>query len=194
MSGYETTFQKYLLTGGIVVVLIFAAFANYMRDTIALEKAEKEAFKRFKKVEKPTTDIYIPQMKVAGPNGELVDLLDNKFYTVLNIWATWCTSCVRELPALKGLKKIVSYEKKWRVIAVSVDAPKDIEKLAKMVDKLKVKDVAGYYDVNKDLQRAVNIKGLPMTLILNKRGKVLYIIYGEAFWFEKSIVSFLRLI
>ncbi len=192
MSGYETPFQKYLLTGGIIMVLIFAGFANYMRDVIALENAEKEAFKRFKKIEKVTDDIYIPQMKVAGPNGKLVDLLDDDYYTILNIWATWCSPCVKELPALKALKKIVSYEKKWRVIAVSVDSPKDIEKLSKMVDRLKVKDFAGYYDVNKKLQRAVNIKGLPMTLILNKNGKVLYRVYGDALWFEESIVTLLR--
>jgi len=194
MSGYETPFQKYLLTGGIILVLIVASFANYMRDTIALERAEKEAFKRFKKVEKPTTDIYIPQMKIAGPNGELVDLLDGEYYTVLNIWATWCSPCVKELTALKGLKKILSYERKWRVIAVSIDSSKDIEKLSKMVKKLKVKDFAGYYDLNKDLQRAVNVKGIPMTLLLNKRGKVLYIVYGDAFWFDDSIVRLLRFI
>ncbi len=192
MPGYETSFKRYFMFGGIFCVLLVAVFANFMKEKIAFEKVESEAFSRFKKYKAYKEDVYFPQTQVAGPDGKLVNLLDGKHYTVLNIWATWCAPCVAELPSLKRLQAILAYEQQWRVVAVSIDKNEDIEKIDAFTKKLKVEQVASYIDVNKHLQRAVNIKGLPMTLILDKRGKILYEIYGDVVWYDASVVTLLR--
>jgi len=45
---------------------------------------------------------------------------------VLNFWATWCTPCVKEIPALEKIREEYS-NKNLRVILVSLDFPKQIE-------------------------------------------------------------------
>ena len=163
-----------------------------MRDYIAFEKIEADALRRFKQYKIYKNDKYLPQIKVAGPEGTLVNVLDGEHFIVLNIWATWCAPCIKELPSLKRLNTILSYDKKWRVIAVSIDKPSDLKKVSIFTEKAKVKEIASYHDINKELQKAVNIRGIPMTLILNKKGKIIYEVYGDTIWYESNVVSLLR--
>lgn len=49
---------------------------------------------------------------------------DDNIY-VVNFWATWCAPCVKELPYFE---KLSQENKKVKVILVSLDSPKDLEK------------------------------------------------------------------
>lgn len=177
--------------GGIFFVLVVAVFANFMKEKIAFRNVETDAVQRFKKYKVYKEDVYFPQTQVAGPDGKMVNVLDGKHYTVLNIWATWCAPCVAELPSLKRLKAVLAYEQKWRVLAVSIDKNEDLEKVYDFTRKLNVEEVASYLDVNKNIQRSVNIQGLPMTLLLDKKGKILYEIYGDVVWYDSNVVRLL---
>tara|TARA_R110001592_G_scaffold16881_15_gene71746 strand:- start:2744 stop:3340 length:597 start_codon:yes stop_codon:yes gene_type:complete len=192
MSDYKTPFQKYFVFVGVFFVLIVAIFATWMRDQIAFDKLEAQAMQRFKHYKVYDRDTYLPQLKVASPNGKMVNIIDGQHYTVLNIWATWCAPCVSELPSLSRLDYILSFEKKWRVIAVSIDNPKDVEKVIEFTKQRNLRELAGYQDIHRELQKAIKIKAVPMTLILDRNGKILYEIYGDALWHESSIVSLLR--
>ena len=192
MSLERTPFQKFFIFGGIICVLLVSIFASWMRDQIAFEKLETEAFRVIKTGKKYENNVYLPQMRVAGPDGKLVNVFDGERYTLLNVWATWCTPCVKEMPALRRLNRLLSYERKWRVIAVSIDKPSDMQKVINFTDKHKVRDFALFMDVNKELQKNVNLKGLPMTLIVNKKGRILYEFYGDVLWIDTHVIDFLR--
>ncbi|MGN7438931.1 MAG: TlpA family protein disulfide reductase [Alcanivorax sp.] len=163
-----------------------------MKDQIAFEKMEAEAFRVIKTGKKYENDVYLPQMQVAGPDGKMVNIFDGERYTLLNIWATWCTPCIKEMPALRRINRLLAYEDKWRVIAVSIDKPSDMEKVVDFTNRLKVRDFAMFMDVNKQVQKNINIKGLPMTLVVNKKGKILYEFYGDVLWTDSNIMLFLR--
>ena len=47
-------------------------------------------------------------------------------------------------------------------------------------------------DVNKEIQKNINLKGLPMTLIVNKKGRILYEFYGDVVWIDSNVTDFLR--
>ena len=192
MTGYDTSFKRYFMFGGVFCVLLVAVFANFMKEKIAFEKIENEAVKRFKKYKVYKKDVFLPQIQVAGPNGEMVNLLDGEHYTLLNIWATWCTPCITELPALRRVNLVLSFEKKWRVVAVSIDKPEDFEKVSALTKKMRIEGLADFIDINKQLQRSIKIEGLPMTLLLDKNGKILYEVYGDTLWYESNVVSLLR--
>lgn len=192
MSLERTPFQKFFMFGGVLCVLVVAMFVSWMRDQIAFEKIEAEAFRVIKTGKKHETDVYVPQMQVAGPDGQMINVLDGEHYTLLNIWATWCTPCVKEMPALRRLNRLLSYENKWRVIAVSIDKTSDLEKVIDFTNRLKVRDFAAFVDVNKHVQKNINIKGVPMTLIIDKNGKILYEFYGDIIWTDTNVVTFLR--
>ena len=192
MSLERTPFQKFFIFFGIICVLVVAMFVSWMKDQIAFEKMEAEAFRVIKTGKKYENDVYLPQMQVAGPDGKMVNIFDGERYTLLNIWATWCTPCIKEMPALRRINRLLAYEDKWRVIAVSIDKPSDMEKVVDFTNRLKVRDFAMFMDVNKQVQKNINIKGLPMTLVVNKKGKILYEFYGDVLWTDSNIMLFLR--
>ena len=192
MSLERTPFQKFFIFFGIICVLVVAMFVSWMKDQIAFEKMETEAFRVIKTGKKYENDVYLPQMQVAGPDGKMVNIFDGERYTLLNIWATWCTPCIKEMPALRRINRLLAYEDKWRVIAVSIDKSSDMEKVVDFTNRLKVRDFAMFMDVNKQVQKNINIKGLPMTLVVNKKGKILYEFYGDVLWTDSNIMLFLR--
>lgn len=55
---------------------------------------------------------------------------ENDTLYVVNFWATWCAPCVKELPYFEKLME-VSKDKKLKVILVSLDFPKEIDKRLK---------------------------------------------------------------
>ncbi len=185
--------MKYFLPISLVCLFIVFQFAVWIKDKRDFVETEKEIALTFNELLTYKDDVYLSNVSVISPSGKMVRI-DNKDkqYTVLNIWATWCAPCVKELPSLKRLDQILPDQKGWRVMAVSIDANKDIEKISAFTKKLNVTNIASYYDINGDLQKSLNIKGLPTTLILNNHGLILYEIRGDAFWHEEKVVDFLN--
>jgi len=44
---------------------------------------------------------------------------------LVNFWATWCAPCIKELPAIKSVEQKYA-DKKFKVLLVSLDFPKDL--------------------------------------------------------------------
>ena len=187
--------QHFLFWGSFILVFIVFRFAVWINNHHKIQKAEERISHHFKEFRTYKKDFFLPSIKVAAPNGDVIDLKNNhRTYTILNIWATWCTPCIKELPSLKKLNELLSYDSGWRIIAVSIDTKENLEKLATFTTRYKVEDIANYHDYNLELQKNINIKKLPMTFIINKSGKVLYKIHGDALWQDKEIIDFLNLV
>ena len=93
---------------------------------------------------------------------------------VLNFWATWCKPCHRELPRLDALHDEIS-ARGGQVVAVSVDSdPENIRRfLAQNELSLPV-----YHDGPKGLARALQLRYLPYTVVLNQKGEIAYTAAG----------------
>jgi thiol-disulfide isomerase/thioredoxin len=99
---------------------------------------------------------------------------------VVNFWATWCGPCVAELPALAALSRTL--------------APDDIAVLTLSSDRGGAAVVQGYFDehgitglpVLLDLHgegaRAVGARGIPTSLVIDKRGRERARLEGSADW------------
>jgi thiol-disulfide isomerase/thioredoxin len=94
---------------------------------------------------------------------------------VINFWATWCAPCVKELPYFE---KLSQENKKVKVILVSLDSPKDLEKrLIPFVAKKKITAeviLLGDKDYNSWLPKIDNnwSGSIPATFIINGNKKV----------------------
>lgn len=194
MSNLRTPFEKYFLLMGLAFTAVVTYWAINIYHNYKFERIEEKTVPYFKEIKKYPDATYLPRTRVADPKGSIVDISKHNTYTVLNVWATWCTPCVKELPALKRLDETLTYQDGWRVIAVSVDSKTNLEKVALFTKRLDVEDIANYHDINFELQKNINVDKLPMTLILNPSGRIIYQIYGEAFWYDQQIVDFIRFI
>ena len=97
---------------------------------------------------------------------------------VVNVWASWCGPCVKEMPALSAMQR--DYQKKGiTFIGLGVDSEKNINDF---LQKVKVDDpvyVTGFGGA--DLARAFgnNAGGLPFTVVIDAKGVVRSTKLGE---------------
>jgi len=137
----------------------------------------------------------IPAFAFLDPSGKEIGFEDLKGqYTLVNIWATWCTPCVVELPSLEELGEIFE-GKGLKVIAVSIDfGDKDVQiahnKVKDFLERRGFGDFAAYYDYQVVLQRGFRIRGVPTTLLMNPEGQLIHVFEGEADWSAPPAVDF----
>ncbi len=100
---------------------------------------------------------------------------------LINIWATWCTECRKELPTVQTM-----YEKfkgdDFEVLAVSIDAA-GAKAIVPFMAELGLKFPA-LQDTSGSIQLLYGTTGVPETFIIDKGGKVAYVEIGAGDWTE----------
>lgn len=86
---------------------------------------------------------------------------------VVNLWATWCAPCKRELPEFEAVHRSVAGE----VTFVGVNIGDDGDKAADYLDDLGI-TYDQYLDVDSELTAALKTATLPMTLIIDDDEKI----------------------
>ncbi len=186
---------RFFWIGAIGLVFAIYSTASGIHNKNKLENTEAKIVSKFKSIKSYKDKVFLPSIHVAAPDGSIVDLSESHGkYTILNVWATWCTPCVKELSSLRRLDKTFAFDSDWRIIAVSIDSKNSLSNVAKYTAHYDVEDIANYIDYNSELQNNFNIKKLPMTLIVNPSGRILYKIHGDVFWHDKAITEFMDLI
>jgi thiol-disulfide isomerase/thioredoxin len=125
------------------------------------------------------------QLAFKGPANQDVKTVDFAGKTVLlNLWATWCGPCRQEMPALNALQKEMGGND-FEVVAVNIDTGSDEKPKAFLteygIDKL------GYYrdssmGVFTTLKKEGLAFGLPVTLVMDKKGCLISAMNGPAAW------------
>src|SRR5205085_8919493 len=113
-----------------------------------------------------------PHVSFQDPDGGEISLADFKGGPVLvNLWATWCAPCVKELPTLDRLAAAHRIDGQLGVIAVSQDfGPQP--SVEAFLEKLKVQDLGAYHDPKMALSGALGPDtGLPTTILFDAAGK-----------------------
>lgn len=128
---------------------------------------------------------YLGDISFAGPDGKAVTIADFSGKTLLvNLWATWCTPCRTEMPALDALQKEMGSDQ-FEVVAVNVDRGDD-EKPKAFLGETGIQSLAYYRDnsmgIFNDLKTRGLALGLPVTLLIDSDGCVLAHMNGPAEW------------
>lgn len=109
---------------------------------------------------------------------------------LVNLWATWCTPCKREMPALDALQAKLGGEA-FEVVAVNLDLGGP-DKGKRFYEEIGLKNLAYYHDAESKIFRAVNAIGMPTTLLIDERGCEIARMAGPAEWASEDALALLR--
>lgn len=125
----------------------------------------------------PVTPSDAPDLQLVDLEGRVFRLGELRGKVVLiNLWATWCGPCARELEAFKGLYSRYK-DQGLEILAVSVDA--DVDLVPPYVKKKGLPFPVGFAEQRPSLYRTTNV---PVTFLVDKRGGLSFtgVGYSEA--------------
>lgn len=111
-------------------------------------------------------------------------------FVLLNIWATWCPPCRKEMPTLDRLQAALGGAE-FQVVALSMDRGGK-EKVRKFFDKIGIQQLSLYVDTSGKAARTLGAFGLPVTLLVNPQGQEIGRLVGPAEWDTPEMVEFLK--
>jgi thiol-disulfide isomerase/thioredoxin len=133
----------------------------------------------------------LPEARFQDANGAEKTLADWRGKVVLlNLWATWCTPCRKEMPALDRLQKELG-SPKFEVVAISIDRT-GLAGARKFLDETGVKNLALYADQTTRLNSALKAVGLPTTVLLDAEGREIGRLVGPAEWDSEEAKRLIR--
>ncbi len=140
-----------------------------------LSRGEMAAFV-FAKTPEP-----LPDITFTDGDGNPRSLKDWQGKVVLlNLWATWCAPCLKEMPALDELQREIGSDR-FEVVALSVDRA-GADGSRKFFDRLGVKSLAIYADPTSRATSKLKALGLPATLLIDAQGREVGRLTGPAEW------------
>jgi thiol-disulfide isomerase/thioredoxin len=111
-------------------------------------------------------------------------------FVLLNLWATWCGPCARELPSLAGLSRLMPKER-FAVVAVALPPGSAVE-ARDFLEGHDAAAMAAYFDSDRAFLRTFHAYGLPLTLLINPQGREIARALGPEQWDDPSAVGYLR--
>jgi len=122
--------------------------------------------------------------------GNKINLNDHKGkLVVLNFWATWCTPCKKEMPSLDRLYQSNNF-KNLEVFAVNMEQPNKL-KTKKFFTDLNIKSLKIFFDSELNFVKEFKLRGVPTTVLINKKGEEFARIIGEVNFQDKKFVKWL---
>jgi thiol-disulfide isomerase/thioredoxin len=105
---------------------------------------------------------------------------------LVNLWATWCGPCVREMPSLDRLQAALG--DRLTVLAISED-----QGAAHVVEpflaKLGLARLAVFLDPAAAAHDAFRVRGLPTSFLIDKEGRILGSLEGAAMWDAPAMIA-----
>ena len=123
--------------------------------------------------------------------GNPVSLADFRGKAVLlNVWATWCPPCREEMPALDRLQAELGGPG-FEVIALSIDR-NGLEAVRPFFAEIGIENLDFYLDQPAAAMEALNVLGLPTTILVDSNGRELQRWVGPREWDSPEVIAEIR--
>lgn len=109
---------------------------------------------------------------------------------LVNLWATWCAPCRKEMPDLARLQKELG-SKDFEVVAISVDR-KGAEASAAFLKETGADNLALYVEPTTRVVNDLQALGLPSTLLIDREGREIGRLVGPADWASPEAQALIR--
>jgi thiol-disulfide isomerase/thioredoxin len=139
-----------------------------------------------------TAPLQLPDLAFEDANGRPKKLSDWRGRTVLvNLWATWCVPCRKEMPALESLQTRLGGPN-FEVVAINIDT-RDPEKPKNFLKEANLTRLAYFSDqkakVFQDLKAVGRALGMPTSVLVDSQGCEIATIAGPAEWASDDAIK-----
>lgn len=169
-SGFQGTVTR-AVRAALASAVAFASATGWTHDTVRPLGGSLAAHVK---------PLALPAFKIVSPPDKVLSSSDLRGrVTVLNIWATWCGPCLRELASLDRLQQKLG--DKVRVLAVSQDEAGE-RVVGPYISRMAASHLEVHYDTQGRLGSAFGTRVLPVTVIVDKEGRERARYVGELDW------------
>ena len=139
--------------------------------------------------------LRVPDLAFKDSAGKLLTLENWRGRTVLlNLWATWCVPCRKEMPALDALEQRLGGPR-FEVVTVNIDT-RDADKPKAWLSEIGVQKLTYFADptarVFQDLKAIGRAFGMPTTLLIDPQGCEIATIAGPAEWASEDAIKLIQ--
>lgn len=133
----------------------------------------------------------LPDFKFVDGSGKERSLSEWKGRVVLlNLWATWCAPCRKEMPDLDKLQAELGSDK-FEVVAISVDRS-GVNGAKKFLEQVGVTKLTLYADPSAKLAAELKVLGLPATILIDGAGREVGRLLGPAEWASEDAKALVK--
>ena len=142
-----------------------------------------------------TSPLRLPDLAFEDADGKPRKLSEWRGKTVLvNLWATWCVPCRKEMPALDSLQTKLG-GKDFEVVVINIDI-RDSEKLKNFLKEANLARLAYFTDtkakVFQDLKNIGKALGMPTSILVDGQGCEIGTIAGPAEWASDDATTLIK--
>ena len=134
--------------------------------------------------------VEVPATPFEGEDGAMTLAELAGEVVVVNFWATWCAPCREEMPTLAALQASLGDEG-VRVATIAVGRNDPIE-MERFLAEAGAGSLPLWRDPDQALARDMGVLGLPVTVILDREGREVARLIGDADWSSDSALAILR--
>jgi len=173
----------------LYTALALSANAATAADLSALRTGEMKKLVVFSE---PLPLPEIPFVDEAGASHRLADYRGK--VVLLNLWATWCAPCRKEMPDIDALQAELGGED-FTVLTVASSNRDTQVKVGAFFEKAGISHLPRLIDDTERLPRALGLPGLPASILIDRKGKIVAQLLGPANWTSpeaKAVIAALR--
>ncbi len=109
---------------------------------------------------------------------------------LLNFWATWCAPCRKEMPMLAELQRQMGGDA-FQVVTLATGR-NPLPAMQKFFDEIGVDNLPLYRDPKQEIARDMSVLGLPATVLIDREGREIARMTGDADWSGASARAILE--
>ena len=142
-----------------------------------------------------TNPLRLPDLAFEDADGKPRKLSEWRGKTVLvNLWATWCVPCRKEMPALDSLQTRLG-GKDFEVVAINIDT-RDAEKPRNFLKEANLTRLGYFADskakVFQDLKSIGKALGMPTSILVDGQGCEIGNLAGPAEWASDDAIKLIK--
>ena len=166
----------------LLIIFIYLITTNF---SYALEKPD---LKNLVLIKSPKTYEEVIFKDINQKNVNLDDFKGK--LVILNFWATWCVPCKEEMPSLDDLQSNQKLTN-LKIFPINI-GQEEILKSQFFFKELNIKNLNIYFDASITLAKKFSLRGVPTTILFNKKGEEFARIIGSIDFKDEKFINWLE--